>query len=321
MNSYRIAVLAGINQGEYAHREQEQCEEFSKKDRTRKFRTDEKLSHRLANGESVLENTIRTLLTCSPDVSVIGDPQFLGRNTTSSYTLVPQQGESQLESIEQAIQHLYKNGYQGKSIIICGDVPCITEQDINLFISKAEEKNADVVMGVSDIDELRAMGVLNKRGIRAYDSAYEFDRVNPKLAYGNIFLTTKNVYERFDDVKDALDDALEMKKFVREPENYHKILNYLKDEGKTIRHVPKTQLGLAIDSILYSTPLRKMLLRNYLGGARSKKSISIPQLEKIAQSKLFGDVISFALSYSSPRLAIDVDDERDAEIANQFLEK
>jgi hypothetical protein len=320
MDNYRIAVLAGINQGAYAQREEQQNEEFSKKDKARKFSTDEKLSHRLKNGRTVLDTTLETLLECSNSVSVIGNPDFLRQHTSSSYTIVPQRGQSQLQSIEQAVVHLYQDGYQGKSLVICGDVPCITKEDIDIFYMETSKKKDDVIMGLADIDDLRELGVPNKRGIRAYDAAYEFNRTNPKLVYGNIFMITSSVYTQFDAIKNALNDALQMKKFFREPANYSKILEYLKDDEKTIATHPTTKMGLILGSLKYSTALRKLLFRNLLGQARSDKSVSVPEMSRIVQKKLFQDRITFSFGYASPRLAIDVDDEQDAEVANSILE-
>lgn len=320
-DNLRIAVLGGINKGKYAKQEEKQKKYFSIKNHSKQLNTAEKMALTLDNGESVLENTIKTLLEVTPDVSVIGHPPYLELNTTSKYNIIPQTGKSQLDSIEQAIVNIYKDGFKGDGLVICGDVPAIEKKDITSFIDHAQKKNKDIIMGLSDIAEIRKLGTPNKGGIRAYDSEGEFCNYNPKLTYGNIFLLSPKIYEQLDEVKKTLEPLLHIKKLFREPENYHKILEYFKDENKTVTANPTTKAGLLFNVMKYSNVLTRLFFNNFICKGKVPNPVTLPELNAFAQKKLFDDKLTFAFSYSSPRLGIDVDDEKDVEVVNKIMKK
>ncbi|MFW6024918.1 MAG: hypothetical protein ACOCRX_01105 [Candidatus Woesearchaeota archaeon] len=323
-------VLAGENKSKYKSKEWKDKIKMNKRYETEFLDGDKKLHYYLDNDKTVLENTIDSVTGCKyfdEDKSVvIGNKKKL-RNLEGIIKTIEQKGESLTDNIKQSLDYVYSNNYSGKSIILTGDIPSIKSSEISNFYSNAISKKSDLVSGMVDIKEMKNYiskyiisedKKFKKFGIHFKDNGNEYNRINPKLTFGNIFLTNENVYENMNELKERFQELTSMKRIFNDERNYEGICNLLQDNDK-IKDYPKTFPGLIRFSLFNSNFLRRMFFGNYLLKGKINYSINLNELEEIVQDRVLENKIDFKIARTSPTFGFDVDDKYDFYIANQFI--
>ena len=322
-------ILAGENKGHYKEKEWKDKIRMNNKYDTKFLDGDKKLYYYLDNDKTVLENTIESILKFKyidkEKSLVIGNKKKL-RNLEEIINVIEQKGESLTDNIKQSLDYVYSKNYSGNSMIISGDIPAIKHSEISEFYSNALFKKTDLVSGMVDIKEMDFYNLkffnskkrkFRKFGIHFKDNS-NFKRSNPKLTFGNIFLVNDMVYKNMNDLKERFQELTSMKRVFNDEKNYNGICNILQDNNK-IKEYPKTFPGLIKFSLFNSNLLRKMFFGNYLCKGRINYSVSLNELEKIIESRIFENKISFSVARTPPTFGFDVDDKYDLIIANKFI--
>ena len=337
MSDYKVpfAVLAGVNRGKYKEQERSDKDRSGKLYRTDFLDGDDKLFRVLDNGKSILENTLNAVypLASKPPLIISGDIMRLKWCLPHHYpklNVEQQKGQSLTDNVYQAINSMHRVGENSGFVLIGGDLPSISTEDLESFIEQSYKEDKDVVMGLANIDEMRDVysrvkSKTTKRpkkfGIRIKDNKEMYETPNPKLNFGTIFFIRNTLYEKKDNLRDRLDDIISLKRVFNDSHNYPVLANFLKDDDKEVAWEPKSKLSLAYFALTNSTPLRKLLLGNFLCGASVNYAMNITELEEVIENKIFNYELSLGIVRVSPMFGYDIDDENDLSIANSIKSK
>ena len=327
-----FAILAGSNKGIDKEKELKDKSRTGKLYRTTFLDGDTKLYSMLKSGRRVLEQTVESVYPVSSKPPlVIGDQNRIELALGNKKVDIRQQeGKSLSDNIYQAIDTMRYIGENGGFVLMGGDLPSINSKDLEKFIEDAQNEDKDVVMGMSDVDEMLELyqEIKNKNtkepkkfGIRFRDDKDMYNSHNPRLTFGTVFFIKDTLYEKKDLLRERMDEIVRLKRVFNEKENYPIIAEFLKDDGFEIKNPPKGKFSLAYFSLVNSTPLRKLLLGNVITKANSKYSMSISELEDLIEKKVLDSNLSLGITRVSPLFGYDIDDRNDIEIANSIYRK
>ena len=327
MNDIPIAILAGKNKGKHKQQEQQDKRKTGKCYKTKFLDGDNKLFIRLKNGKRVLESTIS-----SASQSTSRNPVVIGNSDELEFILrgydvaiENQTGESLSDNVVQLAKYVKNNMDSNSFLLLSGDLPSITSEDIQVFLKNAYLEDKDIVMGLASVDEMnkiyrriKSRKTCNPRkfGIRLRDNKGVYETINPKLTFGSVFLVKDSTKAEI--FREQLNNAFAKKRLFKNPDNYPELADLLKDDEISIDRYPSSKLSLAAFSIRYSTPLRKLLLGNYLTKAQSKYSMNITEAEELLEDKVFNNELSIGITRAPARFGYDIDDENDVAIANSI---
>ncbi len=325
-----IAILAGKNKGKHKQQEANDKKKTGKCYKTKFLDGDTKLFIQLKNGKRVLENTFNSASqSTSRNPVVIGNSDELEYILKDSDVIIEnQEGESLGDNIVQLSEYMKTNMNSTSYLLMAGDLPCVTGDEIEVFLKNAYLEDKDVVMGLASVDEMnkiyrriKSRKTCNPRkfGIRLRDNKGVYETINPKLTFGSVFLVKDSTKAEI--FREQLNNAFAKKRLFKNSDNYPELADLLKDDEISIDRYPSSKLSLALFSIKYSTPLRKLLLGNYLTKAISKYSMTITEAEELLEDKVFNNELSIGITRAPALFGYDIDDENDIAIANSIIKK
>ncbi|MFP4118105.1 MAG: hypothetical protein ACLFTR_04235 [Candidatus Woesearchaeota archaeon] len=331
MEGYNVpfAILAGSNKGRHKEMEISDKNKTGKLYNTQFLDGDTKLYEKLSNGKSVLENTLEAAFpVASKKPAIIGDSDRLRKEIGDKAYIEEQYGESLSDNVYQMIDFMREIGENSGFVLMGGDLPSVSTDDLEEFVQNSYEKNKDVVMGLVDMDEMRYAYERirspdtewpKKFGIRFKDKKCSYTSCNPKLTFGTVFFIKDTLYEKNDLLHERMDEIIRLKRVFNEKENYPIIAEFLKDHGKAINKPPKNRLSLAYFALTNSTPLRRMLFGNLLSKAKNDYSMDVSELEELIEHKVLDNRLSFGIVRAPPMFGYDIDDKNDITIADNII--
>ena len=327
MNDIPIAILAGKNKGKHKTQEEQDKSKTGECYKTKFLDGDRKLFINLKNGKRVLESTIHSASEAtSRNPVVIGNSDEL-EFILKGYNIIieNQTGESLGDNVVQLARYVRDNMNSNSFLLLSGDLPSITPEDIQIFLDNAYSEDKDVVMGLTSVDEMdqfyrqiRSSQTERpkKFGIRFKDNKGVYQVKNPKLTFGSVFLLKE--LDKAETFREKINQMFEKKRLFKNPDNYPEIADLLKDDEVDVEKYPSSRLALATFALRHSTPMRRLLLGNYLTRARSDYSMSLTDTEELLENKVFNNEVSIGITRAPARFGYDIDDENDIDIANSI---